>query len=382
MQPHSAQEAGVRNAGGEIPEHCMKCCWGAGAGLPPCREESQELAPAGALTPLSAWAGQSLAVCSLELAKFLTELGKTAFRALGTCMYPTVLPGDLLHIEPGNIRGIQVGDIVVFRRGGNFFGHRTIAKGEDTHGPYILTRPDRSFSGDDGPSYDRDLLGIVRRIERNSRILGPEPKTCTRWEQAYYSCRLILIEFKQAAIARLQGWLISAQQTGMYQLFAEFWLARSSRALDFVIQTPLHDQTASSFFRKFAGSEIDTFNPGDHGGPAYWTITLQVDHKPAAMLAFFRCPEECPYAGWWLSEAYSRIRYRGTGIEEKLFRKAKEILASSSVRFLKISLPKKSPELRTWGLRGFKEKPGFPERESAAAQDKPVRRSILEAAIG
>ena len=312
------------------------------------RRESPEFDPEGALTPSPAWDEQGLAACSLELAKLLAELGKATFRASGTCMYPGVRPGDLLRIEPKTVREIAVGEIAVFRRAGHLFAHRTIAQGADDHGPFILTRPDRADSGDDGPSYEQDLIGIVSRIERNGRVLPPTRNVLTPSEQAYYSCCLKLIEGKQAVIARLLSWFVAIQQTALYRLAAGFWFARAGRALDFVVQAPLHNQPASTFAQQFTGREIDTFTlDADDHGPTHWTITLRVDRQPAASLALSRCPDECPHAGWWLSGAHTRIRYRGTGVEKHLFRKAAEILARSGVPALRVILPKGAPEERT-----------------------------------
>lgn len=276
------------------------------------------------------WDEQGGAAGSLEPEKLLAEFGKGTFRASGTCMYPGVRPGDLLRIEPRTVRQIEIGEIAVFRRDGRFFAHRAIAAGEDARGPYIVTRPDRSSDGSDDPSHDRELLGVVKCIERKGRLLGTARNSCGLWARAYHLCCLTLIEWREGACARLSRPLSVVQQTGLYRLTARFWFARTNRVLDYVVHAPLHSQPDSPFLQKFAGREVDAFNLDANGHvPEQWTLTLRVAGRTAAFLAFSRSSRERSDEGWRLTEAHTRIRYRGTGVEEKLFQKAEEILARS-----------------------------------------------------
>ena len=61
---------------------------------------------------MTRWGTPGPANCPLELARLLAEIGKATFRASGTCMYPWVRPGDLLHVEPRTARQIAVGEII------------------------------------------------------------------------------------------------------------------------------------------------------------------------------------------------------------------------------------------------------------------------------
>jgi hypothetical protein len=99
-------------------------------------------------------------------------------------MYPCVQPGDTLHIESRPIEDVKVGDITVVRHDGLLFGHRTIAKGEDEDGPYIVTRPDRSNRGSDGPTYKENILGVVKRIERRGKQASTAPKPLSGYAKA------------------------------------------------------------------------------------------------------------------------------------------------------------------------------------------------------
>ena len=115
----------------------------------------------------------SLVAASLEIGKALADSDRVTFRAQGTCMYPCVRPGDVLRIESRAAEEVAIGDIAVCRRPGYLFGHRTIDKGVEDGRRYIVTRPDRSSSGSDGPTYGEDVLGIVTAIERKGKRVEP-----------------------------------------------------------------------------------------------------------------------------------------------------------------------------------------------------------------
>jgi len=71
-----------------------------------------EAPPSGGVPPRLR--NRSLVTASLELGRVLADCGKVTFRAQGTCMYPCIQPGDMLHIESRTTEQVQVGDIAVF----------------------------------------------------------------------------------------------------------------------------------------------------------------------------------------------------------------------------------------------------------------------------
>ena len=58
-----------------------------------------------------------------------------------------------------------------------------------------------------------------------------------------------------------------------------------------------------------------------------WTLTAHVDstRDPAGWLTFVRDPDD----SWRAAESYVRVRYRGTGVDDALLRKARTILAGA-----------------------------------------------------
>ena len=118
----------------------------------------------------------SLVLQMFELGHLFLENNMIKFYNQGKCMYPCIRPKDALHLESRNAGGIQVGDIAVYRRFNRLFAHRTIDKGSKDGHDYIVTRPDTARLGNDGPSFDKDILGIVVRIERNGVLIDTKPK--------------------------------------------------------------------------------------------------------------------------------------------------------------------------------------------------------------
>jgi hypothetical protein len=272
-----------------------------------------------------------MAIRSVAMGKLLAETGKISFRASGTCMYPAVRPGDLLHVAPKEIREIAVGEIAVYRKAGRLFGHRAVARGEDSVGPFLVTRPDRAKGGDDGLIRDPDVLGVVRRIERNGREVQARDGVPAGGPTMVPSLVAVLIDGRQAARERILRAFGSVQRTGIYRRIAGPWLVPAASEMEYVVEVPLDGRPGSPFSRELGAREIDSFDLRGNGAPERWTLILRRNLRPAASLSFLRRPPGCPYEGWWLTGAKARIRYRGTGVEERLVGKAREILARSGL---------------------------------------------------
>jgi len=106
-----------------------------------------------------------------ELAsEVLKSSGRIHLQVTGWSMLPTVWPGDTLTIERSEMREVQEGDIVLFSRDRRFCVHRVVKKMRGNLA--ILTRGD-AMPRSDAPVSDRDLLGKVVQIRRNSKCLKP-----------------------------------------------------------------------------------------------------------------------------------------------------------------------------------------------------------------
>jgi hypothetical protein len=105
--------------------------------------------------------------CELA-AEVLRSSGSLRLRVTGWSMLPTIWPGDTLIIEHTE-GAIIPGDIVLFQRERRFFAHRVVEAGQ---GSPTVTRGD-SMPKCDGPVPARDLLGKVRFIVRNGKLIEP-----------------------------------------------------------------------------------------------------------------------------------------------------------------------------------------------------------------
>jgi hypothetical protein len=272
----------------------------------------------------------SLIVESLEIGRALADHGRAKFRAQGSCMYPCVQPGDTLHIESRLIEDIMVGDIAVVRHNGFLFGHRTIAKGEDKDGPYIVTRPDRSNHSNDGPTHKENILGVVNGIERRGKKASTNPKPLSFCEKA----RVSLWEWwNWDARLRMSERLERVQRLRLYTSIASPCLKALHPQLRYEVRAPLKPGQTHDLYRVFPPDQFDISQPLQQGKPAIeWTLLLYLNttRTPAACITMIRSPEECPRGkGWHIEDLWVRIRYRGAGLDKALVGKAADILARS-----------------------------------------------------
>jgi len=272
----------------------------------------------------------SLIVESLEIGRALADHGRAKFRAQGSCMYPCVQPGDTLHIESRSIEDVKVGDITVIRHEGLLFGHRTIAKGEDEDGPYIVTRPDRSKHGSDGPTYGENILGVVTRIERR----GAQASTAPKPLRGYAKVRVSLWEWWNRDVRlRLSKGLERVQRLHVYQIIAALCVKARYPQRRYEVRTPLKPGQTHDLYRVFPPDQFDVTQPLQQGKPVMeWTLALYIDatHTATGWATLVHRPEECPRGkGWHIEDLWVRIRYRGVGLENAIARHAEKILARS-----------------------------------------------------
>jgi len=188
-------------------------------GLIPCCDEIEN-----AYFSLSTSKGRN-EVCIVEvfdLAKAAAENNLIRFRSKGICMYPYLKPGDILQIEPKTAQEIKIGDIVVFKRSDYLYAHRAIEKGRCANAPYIVTRSDRVKDGDDGPSFDADILGVVSDVKRKSNIahLEKEGSVCSRslFLESYFKWYF----FKKKLFDKIVHLILYIQQNRIYRKIAAF----------------------------------------------------------------------------------------------------------------------------------------------------------------
>jgi hypothetical protein len=245
----------------------------------------------------------------------------------GTCMYPTVRSGDVLQIESRRVEQVIIGEIAVCRRQGYLFGHRTIAKGCKDGRPYIVTRPDRTRHGNDGPTYDQDLLGVATAIARGRRRISPPASQASWPSRGFVAARITLLERSMQLKVWLANVLTSLQQRDIYRRSTRLLLAPMDSRLSYGVRMPL---PVGDLYRPLSVDEFDVRKPDWRGRPVdRWILTLHLHDRsrPAAWADLILRPPECPVAGWRINDMHVRKRYLGIGLEDALLAKANEILA-------------------------------------------------------
>jgi len=99
----------------------------------------------------------------------LRSYGSLRLQVTGWSMMPAVRPGDTLLVEAITCENVIEGDLVLFAREQRLFAHRVV-KGLDYSG--IITRGD-AMPAEDPALHRSELLGKVRLIERNGRMIVP-----------------------------------------------------------------------------------------------------------------------------------------------------------------------------------------------------------------
>jgi signal peptidase I len=274
---------------------------------------------------------KSLVCASLDIGRVLAQRDGVTFTAQGTCMYPTIRPGDVLTIKPRPVTDIFVGDIAVCRAPDYLFSHRVIERGEQEGCAYIVTRPDGSLHGSDNPTFDENLLGVVVAIKRNGKPVPLLPTRYSKLIRYYYKKRLVLIEAKERLNLCLSKVLAHADNSVFYRFIIRTWFMFVRTDFKYVVQVPLNATLGDAVFHRF---ETDTFNPEEtmNGRKiTRWTIALLINEgrKPAAWAIFMRDEDD----NWRVMESHVRLRYRGAGLKEALWQKAEKILATGSSSF-------------------------------------------------
>lgn len=231
-------------------------------------------------------------------------------------MYPAVRPGDVLRIRSCKIEDVAVGDIAVCRRPGCLTGHRVIRTGRSESGVFITTRPDRTLSGDDGPTFAADLLGVVAAITRDGVEVPLQPAAYGRLAKQWYRARLRLIEIVPA-VRELGGSVAGrTQETGVFRLLAGAWLARSAREMRFLVHVPLNATIGDALFREVESIDFDP--EGSWNGRSIDRFKLVAIPRggktPAGSIEATREPG----AGWQVHSPLVRRRYKGAGLDHLL----------------------------------------------------------------
>jgi hypothetical protein len=326
---------------------------------------------------LFSWMGPAedgILVKLFELKEILLKKKMINFSAQGFCMYPCIRPTDKLHIELKKAEQIKIGEVAVYCRHNLLFAHRTIGKGNEHGLNYIVTRPDTAKSGDDGPSFDDNIVGVVSSIERKGRILSVEIKTSSLIKEFYLKIFFTILKLKQIVVKVCLYLLAFLQLFSVgRKVFKLFF--KNTEDLRFSISVPLNNNINSLFNTSISDDELIELNHQESEDKILkWAVVLNAGSRLAAYLSFVRKPETCPFAGWWLAEAKISPQCRAGGVQEKIWQKADELLGLLEAPSIFAGILKKD-----YFLRMFFQSLGF--KENPAYKDPLNRRIILERRI-
>ena len=151
------------------------------------QEEHHELSGT-PLTQSSVLSPQSSEPKVFNFTQICTDLlhsGKLVrFKAPGHSMYPTILNGDEITVEPIRPKAVKVGDIVLYQSEVNLTAHRVVRiknNGDprnDTQSSALSPQYCFILRGDARPACDapvaaEQILGKVVLIESNGRLIDP-----------------------------------------------------------------------------------------------------------------------------------------------------------------------------------------------------------------
>ena len=268
-------------------------------------------------------AGGSLVIASLDIGRVLADRDGVTFRSQGTCMYPTIRPGDALRIQSRSAVDVLVGDIVVCRKVNHLFSHRVIDLGFAEGRAYVVTRPDGARDGRDTPTFDEGLLGVVVAIERKGKPVPLVLRSYPWPMPAFFALPLALVKTGPAARLWWGDMLASLQANGLYRRVARACLSLANPRVSYNVRLPM-PALGDAAYRKMSLESFDVKRDWRGRPVERWTLSLHVNNarQPAAWARFTRGTAE----DWRLDELFVRSRYRGTGLEEALLRQADTIL--------------------------------------------------------
>jgi hypothetical protein len=276
----------------------------------------------------SSFTHSSLVLASLDIGRVLADRDGVTFRAQGTCMFPTVRPGDVLRIQSRPAGNVEVGDIAVCRAPEWLFSHRVIGKGEQDGHPYVVTRPDRSRDGSDAPTFDENLLGVVIAIERNGKRVPLQPTGYPWLARRYCAACLALTELQPRVLDGLMTRLARIQDSALYRRMARGSLALLHPQVRYTVQLPFNSKL-DGVYHPLAPAEFDVRMEWQRRAVERWTLALRLSdaRQPAAWATFGRDGDHA----WRVEESHVRARYRGAGLDDALITQAEAILARSGM---------------------------------------------------
>lgn len=327
----------------------------------------------------------SLILQLFELRKLFVEKNMVKFHAHGTCMFPVIRPNDKLYVSPKTVDEIKIGDVAVYRRHNRLFAHRTIEKGYDKNRslPYIITRPDTAKLGNDGPSFDEDIVGVIEKLERRGRVLNTEKKDCGRVKKFLHRSYLEGRYFFMRLLRRVMDIFCLVQQSRIYRNTIGLLFKYKNKHIKVSMTVPMRQMVDTNFYRKVSRQELlESLREAGVDAISRYSIDLKFGSKKDVSISMVHKPEYCSAPGWWVSDIRIRVRYRGTAIEERLFEEAEDLLRQIGAKEAYIGIPEKDRAyIEMLKNAGFKKFSVSKDALLKEAGNKPLMRIIMKKEI-
>jgi hypothetical protein len=191
-----------------------------------------------------------------------------------------------------------------------------------------VTRPDRATRGDDGPTFDEDLLGVVSKVERRGQPVSFGPQTPPPLVRAYYdSCAAAMSAGVRAAYALVNA-LGRLQESVLYRPVAWWWSRAAHRRVSYAVRLPMR-HTGDGIYHELPADGFDAAMVWQGRPVERWVLVLRLDEgqPPAAWVTLVRAGPDA----WRVEASEVRLRYRGLGLEEALVCEAEVILTRAGM---------------------------------------------------
>lgn len=269
----------------------------------------------------------------------------------GTSMWPSIRHDDLVTIAP--LQGLlpSPGEVVAFHHPDShkLVIHRVLRVCGEM---YEMKGDNNHFS--DGQVPLGHIFGRIVKVERKGRTLcWLDRRRHPWWTARYYRLTLLISGSFPLIVGVCERGIMRCQSSALYRRLAASLVRLTNDSVDYSVEIGTQDSAGVMTYRQ-VNMDLNPFNSTSTDAlfpVRQWRMHLRVYGQRAVMLTFHSATE----AGdtrWWLVDAYSRIRYRGIGLERLMIRQVADLLARSGAQT--IYLPQTmSTELTRWVREGY-----------------------------
>jgi signal peptidase I len=281
------------------------------------------------LYALGAKIPEGLFLRSSQLDKILIDNEIVKLSARGYSMYPSIMPGDILHARHKKFQEINIGEVVIFCRDGLLFAHRVIRKHEHNCSLGLITQADRSLSAD-GPLIPvEDILGVLIAVERKKRLINFDNKPLKSPSNIIFNILVLIDLIKLKLKPHFSRFLNVLSKQQIYLFFSRFLFPLPQQRLEFKFCVPFQLGEMGEFYKIVSLEDlVGDIRKTTHSKSLCFKITIKERNNFVAHAIF--SPEFHGNAyGYRICALYFRMRYCGSSVIAILINKAREILNGS-----------------------------------------------------